>query len=87
MPGKASNQEGGHSGGTSGEAARNAAKLDKMIVKKVRPWVKLSLAFSAVALTYGCARQFNIVQDRVKVVKFDLDAIEEQVRREESQTQ
>ena len=33
-----------------------ASKVDKLIVKKVRPWVKFSLAFSAIAMTYGFAR-------------------------------
>ena len=33
-----------------------AGKGEIIIVKKVRPWVKISLAISAVGLSYGLAR-------------------------------
>lgn len=49
-----------------------------MLVKKVRPWVKVSLGFSAIVITFACARQFNLLTDRVTVVQFDLKAIEEE---------
>ena len=38
------------------EAANAAKKADKIIIKRVRPWVKASLAFSALSASYGLAR-------------------------------
>ena len=50
--------------------------VEKIIVKKVRPWVKLSLGLSALGLSYACARQFNLIRDHQTVVEFDLKSIE-----------
>ena len=49
-----------------------AEKMNKVIVKKVRPWVKFSLSLSALVATYACARQIGLLQDRQTVVQFDL---------------
>ena len=54
-----------------GEAARN-----KVLIKRVRPWVRLSLGFSTIAFGYGLARQSGLLRDRETVVRFDLAAIE-----------
>ena len=36
-------------------------KMNKVIVKKVRPWVKFSLSLSALVMTYACARQIGLL--------------------------
>ena len=44
------------------------AGADRMLVKKVRPWVRASLGLSALALSYGLARQCNLITDKVTVI-------------------
>ena len=55
---------------------QKTAGADRMIVKKVRPWVRLSLGLSALALSYGLVRQCNLIKDKVTVIEFDLRVIE-----------
>ena len=55
-----------------------AEKMNKVLVKKVRPWVKFSLSLSAILMSYACARQTGLLHDRQTVVQFDLQAIEDE---------
>lgn len=52
-------------------------RADKILIKRVRPWVKFSLGMSALAVSYGLARQLGVIKDRETIVRFDLVAIEQ----------
>ena len=38
------------------QAKKTIEKAEKIVIKKVRPWVKFSLGFSLMMTTYGLAR-------------------------------